>query len=251
MKELLKTKLFYRDKTGINLTKDGRDLLKYVENSYNSLIAGQKMIYENQNLDYGSIIIGAPSHIASFYLMKYIKSFRKDHPNIFIRIISGSTSFLIEELIQHKIDFIIDSSPIEFDFTNLVIEKLVSFKTCFITNRIELLNKQTINLEDYNYIMPYERSSIRKNLERKLKQNNQKLHVVLEVETTELIIDAVKNDVGIGYVVKESVLKEIEKKELFELKTKHELPELELNLVYINDYLTNSSKKIINDYIKK
>ncbi|MEG2476516.1 MAG: LysR family transcriptional regulator [Malacoplasma sp.] len=251
LEESLKTKLFYRDKTGINLTKDGRDLLKYVENSYNSLIAGQKMIYENQNLDYGSIIIGAPSHIASFYLMKYIKSFRKDYPNIFIRIISGSTSFLIEELIQHKIDFIIDSSPIEFDFINLVIEKLVSFKTCFITNRIELLNKQIVNLGDYNYIMPYERSSIRKNLERKLKQSNQKLHVVLEVETTELIIDAVKNDVGIGYVVKESVLKEIEKKELFELKIKCELPELELNLVYISDYLTNSSKKIINDYIKK
>ena len=218
---------------------------------YNSLIAGQKLVYESQNLDYGSIVIGAPSHIASFYLMKYIKSFRQDHPNIFIRIISGSTSFLVEELIQHKIDFIIDSSPIELDFTNLVIEKLVSFKTCFITNKIGLSNKQIINLEDYNYIMPYERSSIRKNLEKELKQNSQKLHVVLEVETTKLIIDAVKNDVGIGYVVKEAVLNEIGKKELFELKTKYELPELELNLVYINDYITNSSKKFINDYIKK
>lgn len=247
----LKTKLFYRDKTGINLTKEGRDLLKYVESSYNSLIAGQKLVYESQNLDYGSIVIGAPSHIASFYLMKYIKSFRQDHPNIFIRIISGATSFLVEELIQHKIDFIIDSSPIELDFTNLVIEKLVSFKTCFITNKIGLSNKQIINLEDYNYIMPYERSSIRKNLEKELKQNSQKLHVVLEVETTELIIDAVKNDVGIGYVVKEAVINEIEKKELFELKTEYELPELELNLVYINDYITNSSKKFINDYIKK
>ena len=183
--------------------------------------------------------------------MKYIKQFRKDYPNIFIRIISGSTSFLIDELLQHKIDFIIDSSPIEFDFTNLIVEKLVSFKTCFITNKIELSNKQIVDLEEYNYIMPYERSAIRKNLEKKLKINNQKLHVVLEVETTELIIDAVKNDVGIGYVVKEAVLEDIEKKELFELKTKYELPELELNLVYINDYITNSSKKIINDYIKK
>lgn len=251
LEEILKTKLFYREKSGINLTKDGKDLLKYVENSYNSLVAGQKMIYENQNLDYGSIVIGAPSHIASFYLMKYIKQFRKDYPNIFIRIISGSTSFLIDELLQHKIDFIIDSSPIEFDFTNLIVEKLVSFKTCFITNKIELSNKQIVDLEEYNYIMPYERSAIRKNLEKKLKINNQKLHVVLEVETTELIIDAVKNDVGIGYVVKEAVLEDIEKKELFELKTKYELPELELNLVYINDYITNSSKKIINDYIKK
>lgn len=170
LEEILKTKLFYREKSGINLTKDGKDLLKYVENSYNSLVAGQKMIYENQNLDYGSIVIGAPSHIASFYLMKYIKQFRKDYPNIFIRIISGSTSFLIDELLQHKIDFIIDSSPIEFDFTNLIVEKLVSFKTCFITNKIELSNKQIVDLEEYNYIMPYERSAIRKNLKKKLKK---------------------------------------------------------------------------------
>lgn len=251
LEDTLKTKLFYRDKSGINLTKDGRDLLKYVENSYNSLIAGQKMIYENQNLDYGNIVIGAPSHIASFYLMKYIKLFRKDYPNIFIRIISGSTSFLIDELLQHKIDFIIDSSPIEFDFTNLIVEKLVSFNTCFITNKEELLNKPIVDLEKYSYIMPYERSAIRKNLERRLKIDNQKLHVVLEVETTELIIDAVKNDVGIGYVVKEAVIDDIEKKELFELKIKYELPKLELNLVYMNDYITNSSKKFINDYIKK
>lgn len=251
LENLLKIKLFYRDKSGINLTKEGRDLLKYVECSYNSLIAGQKLMYESQNLDFGSIVIGAPSHIASFYLMKYIKAFREDYPNVFIRIINGSTSFLIEELVQHKIDFFIDSSPIESDFTNMVVEKLLSFKTCFITNMKKSSKIKDINLEDYNYIMPYERSSIRKNLEKKLKLNNHNLHVVLEVETTELIIDAVKKAVGIGYVVKEAVLKEIEKEELFELKTKYELPELELNLVYINDYITKSSKRFINDYIKK
>ena len=99
--------------------------------------------------------------------------------------------------------------------------------------------------------MPYERSSIRKNLEEELEKFNIKLNVVLEVETTDLIISSIKKDIGTGYVVKESVKKELENKELIELKTKYDLPKLELNLVYIEDYLTNLSKYFIKNYIKK
>lgn len=247
----LKIKLFHRDNSGLKLTNDGRELLDYIEKSYNIMIAGQRKIIENKNLNHGNIIIGAPSHIASFYLMKFIKQIRKDYPGIFIRIISGSTSFLLGELQQHKIDFMIDSSPIEFNFNNLIIERLVSFDTCFITNNSKMSDELYENLEDFIYIMPFERSTIRKNLERELKKSNIKLPVVLEVETTELIIDAVKNDIGIGYVIKEAVLNELKKKDLFIMKTKHELPAIELNLVYNNEYLTVASKKFINDYIQK
>lgn len=251
LEETLKIKLFHRDNTGLKLTNDGRELLDYIEKSYNIIVAGQRKIIENKNLDHGNIIIGAPSHIASFYLMKFIKQIRKDYPGIFIRIVSGSTSFLLTELQQHKIDFMIDSSPIEFNFSNLIIEKLVSFDTCFITNNNKMSDELYENLENFIYIMPFERSTIRKNLERELKKSNIKLPVVLEVETTELIIDAVKNDIGIGYVIKEAVLNEIKKKDLFIMKTVHKLPAIELNLVYNNEYLTLSSKKFINDYIKK
>lgn len=250
LEEALMIKLFHRDNTGLKLTNDGRELLEYIEKSYNILLAGQRKIIENKNLDHGSIIIGAPSHIASFYLMKFIKKIRKDYSGIFIRIISGSTSFLLNELQQHKIDFIIDSSPIEFDFSNLIVEKLASFETCFITNNNKISNESYENLEKFIYIMPFERSAIRKNLEKELKKYNQKLPVVLEVETTELIIDAVKNDIGIGYVIKEAVLNELRNKDLFIMRTKYKLPKIELNLVYNNEYLTTASKKLINDYIK-
>lgn len=250
LEEILMIKLFHRDNTGLKLTNDGRGLFEYIEKSYNILLAGQRKIIENKNLDHGSIIIGAPSHIVSFYLMKFIKKFRKDYSRIFIRIISGSTSFLLNELQQHKIDFIIDSSPIEFDFLNLVVEKLTSFETCFITNNKKIFNESSENLENFIYIMPLERSTMRKNLERELKKNNKKLRVVLEVETTELIIDAVKNDIGIGYVIKEAVLNELKNKDLFIMNIMHKLPEIDLNLVYNDEYLTSASKKFINDYIK-
>lgn len=99
--------------------------------------------------------------------------------------------------------------------------------------------------------MPYKRSSIRKNLEKELEKHNIKLNVVLEVETTDLIISSVKNEIGTGYVVRKTVKNELEENTMKELKVQFKLPKLELNLLYIEDYLTNLSKYFIKNYIKK
>lgn len=247
LEEHLKIKLFHRDNTGLKLTNDGKELLQYVEKSYNILVEGQRKLIDNRDLKHGKIIIGAPSHITSFYLMKVIRDFRKDYPGIFIKIINAPTVTLLDEFQQHKLDFIIDSSPIECNFSNCVVEKLASFETCFITNDENLLYR---DMEKFEYIMPTERSTIRKNLERVLKKYNKKLQIVLEVETTELIIDAVKNGIGIGYVIKEAILDELENKNLFIISSNYKLPKIELNIVYADEDLTISAKKFINEYIK-
>ena len=51
--------------------------------------------------------------------------------------------------------------------------------------------------------------------------------------------------------VKKSVEKEFQNEELIELKTPYNLPKLELNLVYIEDYLTNLARYFIKNHIKK
>ena len=244
---LLGTKLFYRESGGLVLTNDGKQLLNYIDKSYNILIAGEKIIKENSNMDIGTIVIGAPAHIASFYVLKYIEKYREKHPNVFFRIINGTTSELLKGLEEHKIDFVIDSSPVSVTNKNIKIKQLGSFDTCFITSpKNEKLN---LNFEEHQYVMPYERSSIRKNLERELSKFDIKLKVVLEVETTDLIISSVKNGIGSGYVVRKTVENELYNKELIELKTPYSLPKLELNLVYIDDYLTNLSKYFIKNHI--
>lgn len=247
LEDLLGTKLFYRDSNGLVLTNDGKQLYNYIDKSYNYLMAGERIIRENNNMDVGNIVIGAPAHIASFYLLEYIEEYRKKHPNVFFRIINGTTTELLKGLEEHRIDFVIDSSPINVINNNLKVTPLTSFDTCFITTKG---NKEN-DIEKQKYIMPYERSSIRKNLERELEKHNVKLNVVLEVETTDLIISSVKSGIGTGYVVKKAVKKELETNELLELQTPYNLPKLELNLIYIEDYLTNLSSYFIKNYIKK
>lgn len=247
LEELLDTKLFYRNSNGLVLTNDGKELLKYIDKSYNYLLAGEKVIKDNKNMDKGLIIIGAPAHIASFYLLKFIEEYRDDHPNVLFRIINGSTIELIKNLEEHKIDFIIDSSPITIINNEMKCEPLTSFETCLITSAKNKNSEFTF----HKYIMPYERSSIRKNLEKELEKYDIKLNVILEVETTDLIISSVKKGIGSGYVVKKSVEKELKNGDLSELKTKYNLPKLELNLLYFDDYLSNLARFFIKNYIKQ
>lgn len=247
LEDLLETKLFYRDNNGLKLTKDGKQLYNYIEKAFNYLLAGEKIIKENNRLDSGIIIIGAPAHIASFYLLKFIEEFQMKNPNVFFKIVNGSTSELLDALKNHKIDFVIDSSPIVTENNDIKIIPLSSFDTCFITSK----NNKDSKLENQKFIMPYKRSSVRKNLEKELEMYNIELNVVLEVETTDLIISSVKKEIGTGYVVKQAVKQELEENNLFELHTPYNLPKLELNLLYIEDYLTNLSKHFIENHIMK
>ncbi len=247
LEDLLGTKLFYRDSNGLVLTNDGKQLYNYIDKSYNYLMAGEKIIRENNNMNIGTIVIGAPAHIASFYLLEYVEEYRKTHPNVFFRIINGTTTELLKGLEDHRINFVIDSSPINIINKDMKVISLASFDTCFITSK----NNKETNIENHKYIMPYERSSIRKNLEKELAKHDVKLDVVLEVETTDLIISSVKKDIGTGYVVKQSVKRELEENKLIELKTSYDLPKLELNLVYIEDYLTNLANYFIKNHITK
>lgn len=73
LEDSLGTKLFYRSNTGLSLTNEGKQLYNYIEKSYNYLTAGEKIIKQNSNMDFGTIVIGAPAHIASFYLLEYIE----------------------------------------------------------------------------------------------------------------------------------------------------------------------------------
>ena len=74
----------------------------------------------------------------------------------------------------------------------------------------------------------------------------------MTIETTEMLIDSIKKNMGIGYVLRKAVNKELRQNELFEIKLKEKLPTLTLNIVYVSEYLTNIPKtfidKIKNEY---
>lgn len=242
----LNTRLFYRSSTGTKLTPDGIELYNYVDKSYNLLLSGERNLKESKNLEHGEVTIGVQSHIGEFFLFPFVEKFRKEYPNIKINIVSRNTDEMLNFLENNAIDFIIDTSPINSVYNNLEIVPLFDLKNTFISKKN--ISNNPISLKDlgkYNLVLPVKRSTPRKELDAICKKRGIELEPFMTIETTEMLVNAVKKEMGIGYTIKQAVYKELKNEELFEVKIKEELPTLELNLVYISDYLTHIPEKFM------
>lgn len=252
LEEDLGVLLFYRDNKGIELTPSGEVLYKYLKDIKDLLLSCERVISAMNDINEGRIVIGVRSHIVRNYLMNKIDRFRVKYPKIVIELIDLSTSALIEKLEERKLDFIVDSSPIETLYNNIEIKPICSLCTCFIKSKNNNKIIKNINeLVKENLIMPGIRSSIRKNLEDCLYKNEIEINPVMEFETEELIIDGVRRGLGIGYVVKPAVKYLVDANILEYIELEEELPKMEINLVYIDNYLTNIAKLFIDEEIKK
>ena len=252
LEEDLGVVLFYRANKGIALTPSGEVLLKYIKESNALLETCQRVLTSMNDIEQGHIVIGVQSHIVRNYLMDKVCSFRKKHPNIKLKFVDLSTSSLIDELEKRHIDFVVDTSPIETIYNNIIIKPIKTLNTCFIkstqnTKKIKKLE----DLEKHCLILPDVRSSLRRNLDKCLNNIGINIEPKLEFVTEELIIDAVKRNVGIGYVVESSIRNKSFDDYIDIISFKDELPNIEINLVYIEKNLTNVSNLFINDAILK
>ena len=84
-----------------------------------------------------------------------------------------------------------------------------------------------------------------------MKCNNVNIVPDMEIDITELKVDATKMNLGLGYVMKDTVKNELKEKELYEVKLPIKLPSSTVNLLYLKGQLTNIDKKFIKEYLKK
>ncbi|MBO5179821.1 MAG: LysR family transcriptional regulator [Clostridia bacterium] len=254
LEEQLNITLFYRNLNGMELTHKGKELLFYIEEAYNSLLIGERNIREDDSLTTGRLSIGVPSHIGRFFIFDKIAEFHKLYPNIQISIISRPSSEIMTLLANHEIDFAIDSSPIDITYANLKIVPLGKVKHCFFANKnskikgIDKIEKLS-DLKDLPLVLPVSRSFHRKALNKLALEEDCEFSNVLSIETSEMIITAAKRDIGIGYVIRNLVEADIESGEFVEILVKEALPEIEINLLYIDKYITKVPKKYIQDFM--
>lgn len=249
LEDALNTQLFYRSKKGIELTDKGKELLFYVEQGYNSLLMAERNIVENDSMNQGKLSIGVPSHIATFYIFDAIDDFHKKHPNIEITLISKSTSKLLELLKSHQIDFMIDSEPIPIQDKSIKKKHITYLHNTFVAGPSFDVNniKDVKDLHKYPLILPIKGTANRSNLDEFFVKNNCKINNILNIHTSEVIIGAIKRNLGIGYIIKELVSEDIKNGNLKEIKFK-DVPKIGISLVYIEDYITASPRKFLKDY---
>lgn len=243
----LNCKLFYRKANGMELTEHGKELLYYVEKSLNNLLIAERNMLETDNLERGKLAIGMPSNIGSFFLFDKIIDFHNKYPNIEITVVTGSTSKLLDLLDMHQIDFIIDSAPINTDDDNIVVKELAQVNYTFIASKNSNYDIKSIkDLKDKQLILPIKGTANRIDIDETF--NKYKLYKLntLNLHTSEMIISAVKKNLGIGYVIKDLV---IDDSDILILDIKEDLPSVKIMLVYNKKYLPVAPRKFIKTYI--
>lgn len=250
LEEELKCKLFNRTAKGTELTIDGEKLLFYVEGAFNMINAGCKTVKDSENMISGEIRVGVPTHIGIFLLSKYIQKFIEKYPGIKFTIVNRATSEMVDMLEKRNLDFIVDSYPIDSNRKDIVLYKLIEVSNCFVGNEKykNIVNEGIINIEDiqkYSLLLPPKITSTRKALESKLKDRIDNLEAIIDVPTTEVMLELVKKGLGIGYFTKESVQKYIDSGRLYEIPVDVELPKTDICIAYVDNFLANAPKKFI------
>ena len=249
LEDELGTQLFYRKSGGIELTDKGRELLYYVEKSYGNLLTAERLMKEEENLERGKLHIGLPSHIASFFFFDKIVEFHNKYPNIEITLVNGSTRQLLEQLDKHVIDFIIDTGPIKTNNSDLDIIKLSTVKYSFICKKDNYDDydiKSIKDLEKYTLVLPVLGTSNRKALDELFLKYKVEPKNIINIHTSEVILNAVDNNLGVGYVISDIVKNNDNYKKI---KVEEKLPTTEIDIVFNKKFLTKAPKRFIEDYI--
>ena len=249
LEDELNTELFFRNPHGVELTEKGKQLLYYIEKSFGNLLTAQRVMLETENLERGKLTIGLPSYISSFFFFDKIINFHNKYPNIEITLINGSHAYLLDLLDKHQIDFMIYST-IDIKNKDLDIVKLYTVKYSFVCRKDKYDKYNNINkiedLENVPLVLPIPGTNNRKYIDEVFIKHNIIPKKTINIHTSEGILTAVKNDMGLGYVI-EDIYKDNDIYKKIDIKEK--LREEDIIMIYNKKFLTTAPKKFIEEFI--
>lgn len=234
----------------LQITEVGQEIYETVKNGFANFDFAMVIAESKNDLVYGKISVGCPSHITNFFLMDKIAEAIRDYPNMQVDLDTESDSKQLMELLKNnKIDFaILDVIPEEY-LEDLEIKEIKDIDNIFVSKE-EIVINNIKELENYKYILAQDNKISTRKLLEEMKKYDLKIRPILKCPTTEQRVNAAKHGIGIAYVMKEAVKEEIEKNELYEIKIPINLPKNSLKIVYLKNHLTKVDKEFIKRYLK-
>lgn len=231
--------LFVREKKGMILTDSGKVLYKYILDSINTLDSVENII-KNVNLnDIGKIKIGAGDSVTKNLLKKTIVEYKKLHPGITIEIANSSSEELYNDLRYGRIDLIFINSTVIINENKYKCFKLIDIEDCFFT--IPSIYEKIKNITNIKSILSQslivqnEKYDTRIFLNSICLKNNIQLKPTIELDRHGLMIEFVKEGLGIGFATKQYIQSYLDSKELVELNVDFNIQKRHINCVYRNN----------------
>ena len=174
----------------------------------------------------------------------------KNFRNIKIEIIRGITSELLNKLHDNILDLVLFNMPVQMD-ENLDYTIIETTQDIFVANSnfYNDLKGEKISIKELTnlpLVLQSDVSSSRKFLNSICKKNKILLNNSYELESYDLVLAFVKAGLGIGFINKNHILKEIETGELFELNIDYQIPTRQIGIAFNKK---NANNKYIIEFI--
>lgn len=220
-------KLFLRTSKGVQLTKEGELLYRYVKAGVESLLEGEKMVERVLGMDMGEVRIGASDMTLQFFLLPYLEEFHKEYPKIKVNVSNAPTPETIKSLEEGKIDFGVVTTPCECRGTmNQIPVKAI--RNVFIAgNSFSGLKGKILAyhaLSGLPCIFLEKNTSTRTFMDDFLLKQGIELKPEFELAISDMIVQFAKRNMGVGCVMEGFARDAVDAGDVFELKFNMEMP---------------------------
>lgn len=247
LEDELGCRLFVRSKNGMSLTAEGERFYEYVSAGCMQFFRAENSLSDLLGLENGNISISATETALHSYLFAAMESFNKKYPGVHFQILNHSTQGSIKAVRDGKVDFaVVSSLPLNIE-EPLRIKKLKSYSEVLISGlRFAELRDRQIPLRkliSYPWISLTSESISRNFLNAYFESYGLEFSPDMELATTDLILPAVRHNMGIGFIPEAFAKSELAAGNVFKVHVKELLPERNISLIYDSEYPQSVASK--------
>ncbi len=239
LETILGGKVFYRNKTGVELTEEGKNLYEYVKNSIETMNNAENIFSKYITLEKGKVRIGGNNSLISSLIVNPVLDFIKKYPDIEVYITTGSTSELMQKLANGELDLVTLSLPyLGKKYADIEIMPLKESNYSFFASKNYTKKHPIKNIKEiskHNLILPKPASARNKILIEYCKENDIELVAKYEISSSAIVKQMVLSDIGIGFAETDNlsdIMNDIEIIENVQIKSMQEgIATLKKNMV--------------------
>ena len=208
----LGTRLFDRTAGRITLTRQGATLLNYARKIAAIVADAERSLGSGDGKLSGELSLGVSTTIAQYVLPRLLGAFLGEHPRVQFSLHSGNTAEIVQLLQQSKVEIGLIEGPARD--RGVRTEPFMEDELVLITPRNfpgDHLSRQ--QLLSSALLMREQGSGSRRVVETALEKAGFKLklfHKVLDLDSTEAIKSSVEAGLGLGFVSRWAISKELE-----------------------------------------
>ena len=189
------------------------------------------------HMEMGELKISANDTVIANFLLYYLEQYHKMYPDITIKVTNKTTEESLRLLRSGAVDMCFVNLPIT-DTEDLEVLPCIEIHDVLVGGeKYRRLAEKGIELKDlpqYPLMMLEEVSNSRRYISRYAEENGVVLNPILEIGSSDLLINFAKINLGLTYAIRE-LTRELEEKKLYEIPVNPPVPKRSIGMVRLKN----------------